>query len=81
MIAAARAWFAALTRREQWLVGSAGGLTAFVVHAAHERRPEDAHAPRGHGREAVRHCHVGQPDHRPTPCASPLQRLPPISIC
>jgi len=31
MIAAARAWFAALTRREQWLVGSAGGLTAFVV--------------------------------------------------
>ena len=31
MIAAARVWFAALTRREQWLVGSAGGLTAFVV--------------------------------------------------
>lgn len=31
MIAAARVWFAALTQREQWLVGSAGGLTAFVV--------------------------------------------------
>lgn len=31
MIAAARMWFAALTRREQWLVGSAGVLTAFVV--------------------------------------------------
>lgn len=31
MIAAARLWFAALTQREQWLVGSAGALTAFVV--------------------------------------------------
>ena len=31
MIAAARVWFAALTQREQWLVGSAGVLTAFVV--------------------------------------------------
>ena len=31
MIAAIRLWFAALTRREQWLVGVAGALTAFVV--------------------------------------------------
>lgn len=31
MIAVIRLWFAALTRREQWLVGVAGALTAFVV--------------------------------------------------
>ena len=31
MIAAIRLWFAALTRREQWLVGVAGALTGFVV--------------------------------------------------
>ena len=31
MIAAIRLWFAALTGREQWLVGVAGALTAFVV--------------------------------------------------
>ena len=31
MIAVIRVWFAALTRREQWLVGIAGALTAFVV--------------------------------------------------
>ena len=31
MIAAVRLWFAALTKREQWLVGIAGGLTALVV--------------------------------------------------
>jgi len=31
MIAAIRLWFAALTRREQWLVGVAAALTAFVV--------------------------------------------------
>ena len=31
MIAALRLWFAALTKREQWLVGIAGGLTALVV--------------------------------------------------
>ena len=31
MIAAIRLWFAALTRREQWLVGVAGALTGLVV--------------------------------------------------
>lgn len=31
MIAAARLWFAALTQREQYLVGTAGILTALVV--------------------------------------------------
>ncbi|WP_395614959.1 type II secretion system protein GspM [Sphingorhabdus sp.] len=31
MMAAIRLWFAALTQREQWLVGSAGALTAIVV--------------------------------------------------
>lgn len=31
MIAAIRLWFAALTRREQWLVGVAGALTAIVL--------------------------------------------------
>lgn len=31
MIAAARNWFMALSRREQWLVGIAGGLTAWVL--------------------------------------------------
>jgi general secretion pathway protein M len=31
MMAAIRLWFAALTRREQWLVGVAGALTTFVV--------------------------------------------------
>ena len=31
MIAVIRLWFSALTRREQWLVGVAGALTAFVV--------------------------------------------------
>jgi general secretion pathway protein M len=31
MIAVIRVWFAALTRREQWLVGVAGALTTFVV--------------------------------------------------
>ena len=31
MMAAIRLWFAALTQREQWLVGSGGALTAIVV--------------------------------------------------
>lgn len=31
MMTAIRLWFAALTQREQWLVGSAGALTAIVV--------------------------------------------------
>lgn len=31
MMAAIRVWFAALTRREQWLLGSAGALTGLVV--------------------------------------------------
>jgi general secretion pathway protein M len=31
MMAAIRLWFAALTQREQWLVGVAGALTAIVV--------------------------------------------------
>jgi len=31
MIAAIRLWFAALTQREQWLVGVAGALTALAV--------------------------------------------------
>jgi len=31
MIAAIGIWFAALTRREQWLLGTAGALTALVV--------------------------------------------------
>ena len=31
MMAAIRLWFAALTRREQWLVGIAGALAAIVV--------------------------------------------------
>lgn len=31
MMAVIRLWFAALTQREQWLVGSAGALTAIVV--------------------------------------------------
>ena len=31
MMAAIRLWFAALTQREQWLVGVAGALTAVVV--------------------------------------------------
>jgi general secretion pathway protein M len=31
MMAVIRLWFAALTRREQWLVGVAGAMTAFVV--------------------------------------------------
>lgn len=31
MIEAARNWFTALSRREQWLVGIAGGLTAWVL--------------------------------------------------
>lgn len=31
MMAAIRLWFAALTQREQWLVGAAGALTAIVV--------------------------------------------------
>ena len=31
MIAAIRLWFAALTQREQWLVGVSGALTALVV--------------------------------------------------
>lgn len=31
MIASLRTWFTALTRREQWLVGIAGGLTAWVL--------------------------------------------------
>lgn len=31
MIAAIGSWFAALTRREQWLVGIAGALTAVMV--------------------------------------------------
>jgi general secretion pathway protein M len=31
MMAAFRLWFAALTQREQWLVGVAGALTAIVV--------------------------------------------------
>lgn len=31
MIAAIGAWFGALTRREQWLLGTAGALTALVV--------------------------------------------------
>jgi general secretion pathway protein M len=31
MIAAARNWFSSLSRREQWLVAIAGGLTAWIV--------------------------------------------------
>jgi general secretion pathway protein M len=31
MITAARTWFIGLSRREQWLVGIAGGLTAWVL--------------------------------------------------
>jgi general secretion pathway protein M len=31
MMAAIRLWFAALTRREQWLIGVAGALTALAV--------------------------------------------------
>jgi len=31
---------------------------------AHQRRAEDPHPPRGHGRQAVRHRHLGEPDHR-----------------
>lgn len=31
MITAARTWFIGLSRREQWLVGIAGGLTAWVI--------------------------------------------------
>ena len=43
--------------------------------AAHQRRAEDADAPRRHGREALRHRDVGQPDHRPAPGAPALQQL------
>ncbi len=35
-----------------------------AVDAAHERRAEDAHASRRHGRQAVRDRELGQPDHR-----------------
>ena len=39
------------------------------VHAAHQRRAADAHAPRRHGREALCHRDLGQPDHRAAPGA------------
>ena len=35
-----------------------------AVHAAHERRADDAHAAAQHGRRAVQHRVVGDPDHR-----------------
>ena len=37
------------------------------VHAAHQRRAADAHAPRRHGREALCHRDLGQSHH----CAAP----------
>ena len=42
------------------------------VHAAHQRRAADAHASGRHGREALRHRHLGEPDHRAAPGAPPV---------
>ena len=46
-----------------------------AVHAAHERRAQDAHPPDGHGRQALRDRDVGQPDHRSAARATALQQL------
>ncbi len=48
--------------------------TGHLVHvdAAHQRRAADAHASRRHGREALCHRHLGEPDHRAAPGAPPV---------
>ena len=46
-----------------------------AVHAAHERRAQDAHPPDGHGRQALRDRDVGQPDHRSAARATAVQQL------
>ena len=46
-----------------------------LSHAAHQRRPEDTDPPGGHGREALRHRDLREPDHRATPRAPPVQQL------
>ena len=44
-----------------------------AVHAAHQRRADDADAPAQHGRRAVQRRVVGDPDHRAAPRAPPLR--------
>ena len=46
-----------------------------ALHAAHQRRAADPDAPGGHGREALRDRHFGQPDHRPAPGAPAVHAL------
>ncbi len=46
-----------------------------AVHAAHQRRAADAHATGRHGRQALLHRHLGQPDHRPAPGAAAVRQL------
>jgi type IV pilus assembly protein PilB len=57
----------------------ASSLKAFLRqdpdNAAHERCAAHADPPRRHGCQTLRDCHVGQPDHRPAPCPTPVRQL------
>ena len=46
--------------------------TPGALHAAHQRCAADPDAPDRHGRQALRHRHLGEPDHRPAPGAPPV---------